>query len=55
MKKMFMKMLNILEGCGEISEAIMYSSGTYSSITIENENGKYEIAIIKKEEGNKNA
>mgnify|MGYP003311502719 CR=1 FL=1 len=50
MKDLFMKILLSLVGFGNLTEANLYSSGKYATLTIETESGKYDIAIMKKDE-----
>lgn len=55
MKELFMELLLDLRMKGNITEANLYQSGTYSSFTVETKSGKYKISISKKDEEEKNA
>lgn len=49
MKDLFMSLLGILGNYGKLTSAVMYKSGDWSSITIEAEDGVYEVSIRKEE------
>ena len=55
MKELFMCLLLNLQTHGNLTEANLFSSGNFATLVIENENGKFEIAISKKDEEKKNA
>lgn len=53
MKNLFMSILFLLNnGINNITSANMYEDGNYSSLTIENEDGKFSISITKMEDKN---
>lgn len=54
MQELFIKLVNVLNGCGNIAKADMYEGGKHSCIAVETAEGKYEVFISKVEE-DKNA
>ena len=52
MKDLFMEILTGLSMSNDITAANMYEDGNFSSLTIENENGKFSISITKLEDKN---
>ena len=54
MKDIFMCLLLNLAQHGKIIEANMYKDGTYSNVTIKNDNGTYKIGVIKEDDSNEN-
>ena len=52
MKEIFMMLINCLVHKGELTEANMYIGGKFSKVTIECEDGIYEIAVMKKDKEN---
>lgn len=56
MRDLFMCLLLNLANHGKLTEANMYTGGTFSQIKLKTENGTYSISISKEEtdDGNKN-
>ncbi len=52
MKNLFMNILSGLSMSNDITAANLYEDGNYSSLTIENEEGKFAITITKLEDKN---
>ena len=47
MRFLFLKLLDLFDGIGEIKEALMYSGGQFSTIEIEVPSGTYTVSIRK--------
>ena len=54
MKELFMCLLLNLKNHGDITAATMYKGGSFSSLTVETENGVYTISISKEDNQNEN-
>lgn len=54
MKELFMCLLLNLKNHGDVTAATMYKGGSFSSLTVENENGVYTICISKEDNQNEN-
>lgn len=50
MKDLFMCLLLNLTNHGKITEANMYASGKWSTVTVETESGVYKFTISKEDE-----
>ena len=55
MKKIFMRLLDVFDLMGNITEALMYSTGDFSRIKVETEQGNYSITISKETENDGNS
>ena len=54
MKELFMFLLLNLKNHGDITAATMYNGSSFSSLTVETENGIYTINISKEDKQNEN-
>ena len=54
MKDLFMCLLLNMVNHGNLTEANLYSSGKYATLTLENENGIFNISIMKEDEEKEN-
>ena len=52
MKDLFMNLLDVANVRGEITEADLYASGNYATVTFKTPDGTYKISAIKKDEVN---
>ena len=50
MKDLFMCLLLNMVNHGNLTQACLYKNGKFATLTIENENGTFDISIMKKEE-----
>lgn len=55
MKDLFLTFLGLLDGRGAITEASLLKDGTFSKVVIENQDGKFTIAIHKENDTDGNS